>query len=71
MHQQCYSRDQLLEFALGRLQEPQARQIERHIDDCASCEETVAILDDATDSLLKHLRASHNERNGTSLSGSD
>ena len=56
MNATCYSRDELRNFTLGRLQETLARSIESHIDVCPACEETVAILDDATDSLLRELR---------------
>ena len=56
MNQACYSRDELLSFALGRLPDTLAEQVESHIDLCATCEETVAILDDATDSFLRELR---------------
>ena len=56
MNPTCYSRDELQAFALGKLNEAEAQSVEQHIDDCAVCEETVAILDDATDSLLRELR---------------
>jgi|GEM_PF-3228868 len=60
MNATCYSRDELRAFALGRLNEPDAQTIEQHIDDCPVCEETIAILDDATDSLLRELRTGRN-----------
>ena len=56
MNQACYTRNELLDFTLGRMQASTARSIESHLDICPVCEETVAILDDATDSLIRGLR---------------
>ena len=66
----CFSRDQLLDFTLGKMHEQQARDVERHIDECAACEETVAVLDEATDSLLQQLRAVRTEGAPTGLPSS-
>lgn len=61
MNRSCFTRDELHAFTLGKLNESQALSIEQHLDNCAVCEETVAVLDDATDSMLRQLRTDHSE----------
>ena len=54
---ECYSPQELSDYALGKLNDADSRQVETHLRECLSCEETVASLDDATDSLLRQLGA--------------
>ncbi|MCA9150898.1 MAG: protein kinase [Planctomycetales bacterium] len=52
----CYSPDELRDFALGKLTERNAAEVEQHLQSCSSCEETIASLDEATDSLIRDLK---------------
>ncbi len=52
----CFSPQELRDYSLGRLSEADTQRVEAHVRECRSCEETVAALDDATDSLLRQLK---------------
>lgn len=52
----CVSRNRLQEFTLGYLDDEESSRIEVHLQECPACDETLAQLDEATDSLLRELR---------------
>ena len=47
----CLTPSLLKDYALGRLTEEESSDVEQHLLDCPSCEETAANLDDTADSL--------------------
>jgi len=52
----CYSREQLDGYLGGRLGDDLSEQIESHVVDCPTCEDTLAELDGASDTLIRTLR---------------
>jgi len=52
----CYSREQLEGFLIGQLGDELSGQIELHVADCPNCEDTLAELDGAGDTLIRTLR---------------
>jgi len=56
MQTTCYSPEQLEGYLAGRLSDDLSEQIEVHVVDCPSCEDTLAELDGASDTLIRTLR---------------
>lgn len=52
----CLSPDELRAFILGRLDDLRSNEILTHLSACPDCEDTIASLDDATDSLIVSVR---------------
>lgn len=61
--QNCLSTDELREYALGRLPEPQCDVVASHIETCVACEETISSLDGTADSIVDYLRVPPPKRN--------
>jgi len=53
----CPAKEKLSEYLLGVLEEHDAREVEEHLSDCRSCEDTICQLDEVTDTVLESLRA--------------
>ncbi|MCA9207498.1 MAG: zf-HC2 domain-containing protein, partial [Planctomycetales bacterium] len=53
---ECYSREQLRDYALGRLSDELSATVELHLRDCSTCDETIASIDDSVDSLVSQIR---------------
>jgi len=53
----CFSPDQLRSYLLGNIPDQQYSLIEDHLQQCVSCEESLAALDDTSDSLVRHLHS--------------
>lgn len=51
----CFPKNQLLEFTLGKLDNEVSQVIASHIDECETCEETVVGFDNAEDTLVGKL----------------
>lgn len=51
----CFSKQQLLEFTLGKLELEFSSKIAEHIDECETCEETIVGFDNAEDTLVGKL----------------
>jgi serine/threonine protein kinase/WD40 repeat protein len=52
----CPDPEKLLAFALGRLDDEQSQAIASHTDVCPACEKTLSGMDQASDTLVSHLR---------------
>ncbi|MGZ0174219.1 MAG: protein kinase domain-containing protein [Planctomycetales bacterium] len=52
----CYSREQLEGYLSGELADPLSEQIEVHVADCPSCEDTLSELDASDNTLIRTLR---------------
>lgn len=52
----CYSREQLEGYLGGELADPLSDQIEDHVADCPSCEDTLSELDASDNTLIRTLR---------------
>jgi serine/threonine protein kinase len=52
----CYSREQLEGYLCGRLSDDLSEQVESHVADCPTCEDTLSELDGAGDTLIRTLR---------------
>ena len=52
----CYSREQLEGYLSGELADPLSEQIEGHVADCPSCEDTLSELDASDNTLIRTLR---------------
>ncbi len=52
----CYSSEQLEGYLAGRLSDDLSEQIELHVVDCPTCEDTLTELDGASDTLIRTLR---------------
>ncbi len=52
----CYTRDQLIDYMQGRLEENTSIEIDEHLTTCAHCDETISDLDGADDPLVRSLR---------------
>ena len=52
----CPTRDELLDYLLGRLPDDVSDQIGSHLDQCPTCQEAVETLDQVSDTLLDRLR---------------
>lgn len=52
----CPAREELSEFAVGRLSEESSGHIAAHLETCAKCEEAVTSLNISSDSLVAQLR---------------
>jgi len=48
----CFSREELKSYLLGRLPGEKSSQVSFHLQTCSHCEETVVGLDDSADSLI-------------------
>lgn len=59
--QNCYTRDDLREFALGITAEQRSDVIAKHLLDCDVCEETLVSLEDAADTLIGEIRQSNTD----------
>jgi len=57
----CPSRDELADYLLGKLSDATIQAVEDHLANCPDCEETVASLDTATDSVVAALQQSIEE----------
>lgn len=53
----CVEPDELRAFSLGQVDDDRFEQIQAHLVECASCEDTVAAFDDTADSLIASVRA--------------
>jgi serine/threonine protein kinase len=51
----CPTRETLLRYLQGNFDTSQIDSLEEHLEQCVSCEETVAELEDTNDSLMRHL----------------
>ena len=51
----CPSRETLLRYLQGNFDSSQIDSLEEHLEQCPSCEETVAELEDTNDTLMRHL----------------
>ncbi|MEM9659768.1 MAG: protein kinase, partial [Planctomycetota bacterium] len=51
----CPPRESLLRYLQGNFDSSQVDAFEQHLQQCPSCEETVAELEDANDTLMRHL----------------
>lgn len=56
MSESCYSRTELRDFALGRIEDSESAHILEHLGQCVDCEDTLTSLESTADSLLNHLR---------------
>jgi len=54
--QECPQRDQLFDYAVGRLPDDRSEDLAEHLDDCHQCQAELATLDDADDTLVARLR---------------
>ena len=52
----CYSREQLEGYLSGELADPLSDQIEVHVADCPTCEDTLSELDASDNTLVRTLR---------------
>lgn len=52
----CYSREQLEGYLSGELGDPLSDQIEIHVADCSTCEDTLSELDASDNTLVRTLR---------------
>lgn len=52
----CYSREQLEGYLSGELADPLSDQIEVHVADCSTCEDTLSELDASDNTLIRTLR---------------
>jgi serine/threonine protein kinase len=52
----CPTRADLSGFVAGKLARPAFERVARHLEGCAACGETLAVLEDAPDPLLSRLR---------------
>lgn len=52
----CYSREQLEGYLSGGLADPLSDQIEDHVADCPTCEDTLSELDASDNTLIRTLR---------------
>ena len=52
----CPSREELLDYAVGKLSDEAAEALAGHLDTCPACEAQLAALPDADDSLVARLR---------------
>jgi len=48
----CYTRDELKDFMLGKLPVLKSEEISVHLDQCPTCEDTVVGLEKASDTLI-------------------
>ncbi len=53
---ECFSREELKNYALGRTNDLVAVKIESHLGDCASCEDTFVALEAAEDTFVRDLK---------------
>jgi anti-sigma factor ChrR (cupin superfamily) len=51
----CPAREELLDYALGRLPEKTIEVVAQHIEQCPECQATLATLADAEDTLVAQL----------------
>lgn len=58
---ECPDKPTLQQYALGRTSEQLSDSVEQHLAECRACDETLAMLDDTADSLLRHLPLAANE----------
>ena len=54
---QCLSRQELTDFASGRVAAERFDEIALHVDTCASCQSSVLELSERSDTFLERLRA--------------
>lgn len=52
----CPSRQQLLDYAVGKLDEPALDEVSQHVEQCATCQSLLSTLDDSGDTVLLRLR---------------
>ena len=52
----CPSRDELFDYAVGRLSDDASDVLASHLDACSTCQAMLATLQDANDSLVARLR---------------
>ena len=53
----CPSREELFDYAVGRLSDDASDVLASHLDSCSTCQTMLATLDDADDSLVARLRS--------------
>ena len=53
----CPSTQELSDFALGKLADEACDSLAEHVEHCPPCQETLANLEQASDTLLKDVRA--------------
>lgn len=58
----CYSREQLEGYLSGELADPLSDQIEVHVADCPTCEDTLSELDASDNTLIRMLRLKSGEQ---------
>ncbi len=52
----CPSREELVDYAVGKLSDEDADALAAHLDGCPSCQAELAALPEADDSLIGRLR---------------
>ena len=52
----CPSRDELFDYAVGRLSDEASEGVAEHLESCPSCQAGLATFDDADDTLVARLR---------------
>ena len=60
--EQCLSKDELRDYALGRLPETQSESVASHLETCVACEDTISSLDGTADSLVDFLQVPPSQR---------
>ncbi len=53
---QCFTRQELVEFAAGRVAEDELESMAAHIDTCVLCQSTISDLDGQPDSFITNLQ---------------
>ncbi|KAA5539472.1 serine/threonine protein kinase [Roseiconus nitratireducens] len=51
----CPPRESLQQYVLGQYCDEEGDRLEQHLAECATCEQSLASLEDASDSLIRHL----------------
>ncbi|MBC8874304.1 MAG: protein kinase [Planctomycetes bacterium] len=54
----CPDRREFADYLVGSLAEDKAEQLEKHLDDCGTCEDTIAGMENLSDTVIEALRTS-------------
>jgi serine/threonine protein kinase/WD40 repeat protein len=52
----CPNRQQLLDYVVGKLNEPALDTVSQHVEQCGTCQSLLSTLDDSADTVLSRLR---------------
>ena len=52
----CPNRQQLLDYVVGKLDEPALDVVSQHVEQCGTCQSLLSTLDDSADTVLLRLR---------------